>query len=173
MNLKPAHMKNDSNKYRQKKNEEQKIQMKKQFTKVDLMNIPSDVVLVNENIYKSLVENLEELGLGVHLKNIDIRSLVALANSYHTLNEIEKSLKKYGTYQVVETRDKYTKIVSTPFLQQKNTLINSIQTQMQRLQLDPQSRQLLSEAILNDINMVDDSFDENDDLFQTIIKRMN
>lgn len=172
MNIKPAHLKKDSNPYRQKKNEEEKHQMKGNFTKSDLMNIPEGTEVLNEKIYISLVENLDELGLGLHLKKIDVPTLIAVANTMEIIADAERNMKKIGNFQKIVTREGHEKWVATPFAQMRSTNLNLLQSQLKQLQLDPQSRQLLQEAVLNDVNMVDDSIDENDDLMNTILERI-
>lgn len=172
MNIKPAHLRKDSNPYRQKKNAKEKHQMKENFTKSDLINIPEGTEVLNEKIYFSLVENLDELGLGLHLKKIDVTTLVAVANTMEIIADAERNMKKIGNFQKIVTREGYEKWVATPFAQMRSTNLNLLQSQLKQLQLDPQSRQLLQESVLNDINMVDDSIDENDDLMNSILERI-
>lgn len=55
MNVKPAHLKKDLNRSRQKRNEAEKYANKEQFILVDLMNVPDFYCLRNEMVYASLV----------------------------------------------------------------------------------------------------------------------
>lgn len=171
MNRKAPHLRKDSNAYRQKKNEEAKQSMKDNFVPNDLMNIPSYAFVRNEEIYKSLIQNLTELGIGIHLKSIDIYSLIELANTIDLLIEIGKELKEYGISQVSTSRDGSSRVVASPHVQMRNTTLNQLQTQMKNLQLTPEARQLLTESILQNADMATFSDDEDDELIKNIMKR--
>lgn len=172
MNIKPAHLKNDSNKYRQRKNEQEKIEMKENFESVNLKEVPEHYFVRNRVVYEILVSNLEKLGLSMHLKEIDTHSLVSISNTIDLINEIERDLKQYGTAQVIMTREGYTKHIPTPYAQMRSTNINLLQSQLKQLQLDPQSRQLLTSAVLNDVNMIDSWVEDDNDLVNSILERI-
>lgn len=154
MNRKLPHLRKDSNPYRQKRNDNQKYEMKNQFVKSDLMNIPEHAHLRNVKVYESLVNNLKNLGLGFHLKELDIISLVSIANTIDLINEIEYNIQKHGTYQVIDTRDGGKKISEIPFVRMRTTNINLLQSQLKDLQLDPANRALLTESVLGDASMI-------------------
>lgn len=172
MNRKAPHLKKDTNVYRQNKNEESKQSMKENFIPNDLMNIPAHAFIRNEAIYKNLVQNLTELGLGIHLKSIDIYSLLELANTIDLLMEIEKELKEHGISQVSISRDGSSRIVASPHIQMRNTTLNQLQTQLKNLQLTPEARQLLTENILQDASMAHLSAEDDDELIKNIMERI-
>ena len=172
MNKKAPHLRKDSNTYRQKKNEDAKQSMKDNFVPNDLMNIPSYAYIRNPEIYKNLVQNLTELGLGIHLKSIDIYSLLELANTIDLLMEIEKELKEHGISQVSISRDGSSRIVASPHIQMRNTTLNQLQTQLKNLQLTPEARQLLTESVLNDADMAHLSTEDDDELIKSIMERI-
>lgn len=173
MNIKPSHLKKDSNPFRQKQNEREKQSMKNQFVSTSLMDVPEQFHLRNKAVYQCLVGNLERLGLAIHLKGIDTYSLVSIANTIDLLSEVERDLQKYGTAQKIVTRENFEKFIPTPYVQMRSQTINLLQSQLKQLQLDPQSRQLLTNAVLNDVSMIQEGIDEDDDLFNTILGRLN
>ena len=172
MNIKPPHLKNDSNPFRQRKNEEQKQQMKDTFSQEDLMDIPKGIELLNETIYESLVRNLDDLGLGVHLKKLDVPSLVAISNTMEIISDCERNIKDIGNFQKIVTREGHEKWVATPFAQTRSSNMSQLQSQLKQLQLDPQGGQLLKDAVLNDVNMLSDEIDEDDEL-TNILERLS
>lgn len=174
MNVKPAHLKKDSNPHRQKKNESDKLEMKETFKKSDLMNIPKGTEILNKDIYESLVANLEKFGLSYHLKELDVSSLVEVANTMAVISDSVRNIKEIGNFQKIVTREGHEKWVATPFAQTRSTHLNNLQAQLKQLQLDPQSRQLLQDSVLNDVNMfVDDDDDDSSDLMNSVFERLN
>ncbi|MDQ0861604.1 P27 family phage terminase small subunit [Bacillus sp. V2I10] len=147
--------------------------MKQQFSSSNLSNLPDHIFLRNEKVYAALVSNLKDLGLGFHLKDIDIFSLAAAANTIDLLNEIEIGLVKHGAVQTIMTREGFEKVVASPYVQMRSTQLNLLQSQLKSLQLDPASRQLLTQSVLNDVNMIDDEIDEGDELLNSIMKRLD
>lgn len=171
MNRKAPHLRNDSNPYRQQKNEVAKQAMKENFAPNDLMNVPKHVFIRNISIYESLVRNLDDLGLSLHLKSFDIHSLAGLANTLDLLMEIERELQKYGISQVITTREGASKIVPSPYIQMRNTTLNQYHSQLKALQLTPEARQMLSENVLNDADMATITVEEDDALINKILER--
>lgn len=172
MNRKSPHLKKDNHPYRQKKNEEAKKAMKDNFVPNDLMNVPNHAFIRDKKIYKILIQNLTDLGIGIHLKSIDIYGLVELANTIDLLMEIEKELKEYGISQVITTREGGKKIVASPHIQMRSTTLNQLQTQLKNLQLTPEARQLLTESVLNDADMAHLSTEDDDELIKRIMERI-
>jgi len=172
MNIKPAFMKQDSNPFRQKQNEQQKEKMKEQFKSVDL-SAPKHFHLRNELVYYLLVSNLEKLSLNIHLKEIDIFALVSIANTIDLLSEIESELQEHGTTTIGKDNTGTKKVIASPLVPMRNTTLNTLNQQLKNLQLDPASRQLLTNSVLNDVNMFEADFDaiENDDDIQNLIAR--
>ncbi|MFJ7678273.1 P27 family phage terminase small subunit [Peribacillus sp. NPDC097198] len=172
MNIKPSHLKHDSNPFRQKQNEQKKQEIKEQFKKVDLSR-PLYFHLRNELVYHLLIENLEKLSLNIHLKDIDTFALVSIANSIDLLSDVERDLQQYGTTTIGKDNQGTKKVVVSPLIAVRNTTLNTLNQQLKNLQLDPTSRQLLSNSILNDVNMFEADFDaiEGDEDIQRIIAK--
>ncbi len=172
MNIKPSHLKKDSNPFRQKQNEQQKEKMKEQFKAVDL-SPPKHFHLRNELVYHLLVANLEKLSLNIHLKEIDTFSLVSIANTIDLLSEIERDLQETGTTTIGKDNQGNTKVIASPLVPMRNTTQRTLAQQLKELQLDPASRQLLTDSVLNDVNMFETDFDsiEDDEDIQNIIAR--
>ncbi len=172
MNIKPAHLKQDSNPFRQKQNEQNKKEMKEQFRSVDLSR-PQYFHLRNELVYHLLIANLEKLSLNVHLKEIDTFALVSIANTIDLVSEVERDLQQYGTTTIGKDKDGTPKVIVSPLVAVRNTTLNTLQSQLKNLQLDPQSRQLLTSSVLNDVNMFEFDFDsiEEDEDIQDIIAK--
>jgi phage terminase small subunit len=172
MNIKPAHLKQDSNPFRQKQNEQNKKEMKEQFKSVDLSK-PQYFHLRNELVYHLLLVNLEKLSLNVHLKEIDTFALVSLANTIDLLSEVERDLQQYGTTTIGKDKDGMKKLIASPLVPMRNTTLSTLNQQLKQLQLDPQSRQLLTSSVLNDVNMFEfdlDSLEEDKDIQALILK---
>ncbi|WP_066256768.1 P27 family phage terminase small subunit [Neobacillus drentensis] len=172
MNIKPAHLKKDSNPFRQKQNEQNKKEMKEQFKSVDLSK-PQYFHLRNELVYHLLIANLEKLSLNVHLKEIDSFALVSLANTIDLLSEVERDLQKYGTTTIGKDKDGMKKVIASPLVSMRNTTLSTLNQQLKQLQLDPQTRQLLTSSVLNDVNMFEfdvDSLEEDKDIQALILK---
>jgi phage terminase small subunit len=172
MNIKPSHLKKDSNPFRQKQNEQQKEKMKEQFKAVDLSR-PQYFHLRNELIYHLLIANLEKLSLNIHLKEIDTFALVSIANTIDLLSEIERDLQETGTTTIGKDNQGNQKVVASPLVPMRNTTLNTLNQQLKNLQLDPASRQLLTSSVLNDVNMFEIDFDsiDNDEDIQSILSK--
>lgn len=172
MNIKPSHLKKDSNPFRQKQNEQKKQEMKIQFQAVDLSK-PQYFHLRNELVYNLLLANLEKLSLNVHLKEIDTFALVSIGNTMDLLSEVERDLQEHGTTTIGKDNQGMRKVVVSPLVAVRNTTLKVLNQQLKNLQLDPASRQLLTSSILNDVNMFDfdiDSIEEDEDI-QAIISK--
>lgn len=175
MNIKPSHLKKDSNPFRQKQNEQKKQEMKNQFQAVDLSK-PQYFHLRNELVYHLLLANLEKLSLNVHLKEIDTFALVSIANTIDLLSEVERDLQEHGTTTIGKDNQGMKKVVVSPLVAVRNTTLNTLNQQLKNLQLDPASRQLLTSSILNDVNMFDfdiDSIKEEEGIQSIIAKAVS
>ncbi|WP_057912762.1 P27 family phage terminase small subunit [Peribacillus muralis] len=172
MNIKPSHLKKDSNPFRQKQNKQQKEKMKEQFKAVDL-SPPKHFQLRSELVYQILLANLEKLSLNVHLKEIDTYSLVSLSNTIDLLSEIERDLQENGTTTIGKDNTGMKKVIVSPLVTVRNTTQRGLSQQLKDLQLDPASRQLLTSSVLNDVNMFEMDFDsiEEDEDIQSIIAK--
>lgn len=153
MNKKIVGTHNDSNVTRAKLKQEQSEEFKKNLPQTDFSEIPSGFFLRNELIYKLLIKELEKLG-ATHLVGIDKFSLVSIANTFDLLNESEKIIAQDGMQQRLETREGAIKTIPNPMLQQRNTLLNTLNTQLKNLQLDPSNRRELIEVVSNDISNI-------------------
>lgn len=138
-NIKPAHMKQDSNPYRQKKNEEQKQLMKEQFKQIDLLKVPKGIYVKNKVAYKAMVKRLISSGSAIHLREADFEDLAALSNLYEDLFEAQKAMAEEGPIQ--------------PYISARNTSLQNINSLKNRLQIDVKSRQLLAENVSEDVEM--------------------
>ncbi|MBS4194352.1 P27 family phage terminase small subunit [Lederbergia citri] len=164
MNKKIMGTHNDSNITRAKKKQEQAEEFKKNLPQTDLSEVPKGFFLQNEIMYKILIKELENIG-ATHLIGIDKFSLVSIANTFNLLNEAEKIIARTGMTQELVTREGAVKVIPNPMLQQRNTLINTLNNQLRSLQLDPTSRRELIETVSNDISNI--KFDDDD---ESIIK---
>jgi phage terminase small subunit len=160
MNKKITGTHSDSNVTRAKKKQEQAEEFKKSLPQTDFSEIPKGFFLRNELIYKILIKELEKLG-ATHLVGIDKFGLVSIANTFDLLNESEKIIAQDGMQQRLETREGTIKTIPNPMLQQRNTLLNTLNTQLKNLQLDPSSRRELIEVVSNDISNI--RLNEDDD----------
>jgi len=160
MNKKMPGLHKDSNVTRAKRKQEEAEEFKKNLPQTDFNEIPQGLFLRNELMYKVLVKELEKLGVH-HLAGIDKFSLVQVANTFDLLNEAEKIIARDGMTQELMTREGAVKVIPNQMLQQRNTLLNTLNSQLRNLQLDPASRRELIEVVSNDIsNMKLDDDDE-------------
>ncbi|KAB2489978.1 P27 family phage terminase small subunit [Priestia endophytica] len=158
----------DSNVTRAKQKEEAAKEFKDALPKFNLNEIPSSLFLRNEEIYKLIIEQFSKLGV-THLIEIDKFALVSLANTFDLLNEAEKVISRDGLQQVLITREGATKIIPNPMISQRNTLLNTLNTQLKNLQLDPTSRRELIGKVSNELsNLEINELDEN--LINTLLR---
>lgn len=143
----------DSNVTRARKKQEQTEEFKKALPQTDFSEVPKGFFLRNESIYKILIKELEKLG-ATHLVGVDKFGLVSIANTFDLLNESEKIIAQDGMQQRLETREGAIKTIPNPMLQQRNTLLNTLNNQLKNLQLDPASRRELIEVVSNDISNI-------------------
>ncbi|MDA2421395.1 P27 family phage terminase small subunit [Bacillus cereus] len=153
MNKKIIGTHSDSNVTRAKHKKEQFEEVKKALPKTDFAEAPKDFFLRNKLIYNVLIKELGKLG-ATHLVGIDKFSLISIANTFDLLNESEKIIAQDGMQQRLETREGAIKTIPNPMLQQRNTLLNTLNTQLKNLQLDPSSRKELVEVVSNDISNI-------------------
>lgn len=153
MNKKVPGFHKDSNVTRMKRKQEQAAEFKKNLPETDFNEIPHGLFLRNELMYKVLVKELEKLGVH-HLAGIDKFSLVQVANTFDLLNEAEKIIDRDGMQQELMTREGAVKVIPNPMLQQRNTLLNTLNSQLKNLQLDPASRHELIDVVSNDISNI-------------------
>lgn len=159
MNKKIIGTHRDSNTTRAREKKEKSEKLKEALTTSNLREVPRQFNVRSKKIYNLLVDNLEKLSIN-HLSELDIFSLVEVANTMDLLNEVEKVIKRDGITQELITREGAKKIIPSPFLQQRNTLLNTLKSQLIELQLDPASRNDLMIAVSNDISNL--SLDDED-----------
>ncbi|HDR7890827.1 TPA: phage major capsid protein [Bacillus toyonensis] len=129
------------------------VMIKKALPKTDFVEAPKDFFLLNKLIYNVLIKELGKFG-ATHLVGIDKFSLISIANTFDLLNESEKIIAQDGMQQRLETREGAIKTIPNPMIQQRNTLLNTLNTQLKNLQLDPSSRRELIEVVSNDISNI-------------------
>ncbi|MDA1634008.1 hypothetical protein PDK11_14220 [Bacillus cereus] len=171
MNKKIIGTHSDSNVTRAKKKKEQAAEFKKALPQTDFSEVPKGFFLRNELIYKILIKEIENLG-ATHLVGIDKLGLVLIANTVDLLNESEKIIAQDGMQQRLETREGAIKTIPNPMLQQRNTLLNTLNTQLKNFQLDPFSRRELIEVVSNDISNVQLN-EEDESLINRLLEGVN
>lgn len=157
----------DSNVTRARLKQEQAEEFKKALPQTDFFAVPSEIFLRSNLIYKILVVELEKLS-ATHLVGIDKFSLVSIANTFDLLNEAEMLIKRDGMQQELETREGAIKTIPNPMLAQRNTMINTLNSQLKSLQLDPPSRRELFNVVTNDISNIQLDEDDNDAILRLL-----
>ncbi len=171
MNKKIIGTHKDSNVTRARKKQEQVEEFKGVLPKTDFAEVPKVFFLRNKLIYKILIKEIENLG-ATHLVGIDKLGLVLIANTFDLLNESEKIIAQDGMQQRLETREGAIKTIPNPMLQQRNTLLNTLNTQLKNLQLDPSSRRELIEVVSNDISNIQLN-EEDESLINRLLEGVN
>lgn len=171
MNQKIMGTHKDSNVTRAKLKQEQAEEFKAELPQTDFSEKPQEFFTQNESMYNILVKELEILG-ATHLIGIDKFSLVSIANTFELLNNAERIIAEDGMTQDLETREGAIKRIPNPMLQQRNTLINTLNSQLKNLQLDPSSRRELIEVVSNDISNMKIS-EEEDQLIENLLGGIN
>lgn len=157
----------DSNVTRNKLKQERADEFKEALPQTNFSEKPQEFFVQKESMYSILTKELEILG-ATHLIGIDKFSLVSIANTFELLNEAEKIIAQDGMTQDLETREGAIKRIPNPMLQQRNTLINTLSSQLKNLQLDPSSRRELIEVVSNDISNMKIS-DEEDQFIENLL----
>ena len=171
MNKKIIGTHKDSNVTRAKLMHEQAEEFKAGLPQTDFSETPTEFFLQNKSIYDIITKELEILG-ATHLVGVDKFSLVSIANTFELLNEAEKIIAEDGMTQDLETREGAIKRIPNPMLQQRNTLINTLNSQLKNLQLDPSSRRELIEVVSNDISNMKIS-EEEDQFIENLLRGSN
>ncbi|MGE7601297.1 P27 family phage terminase small subunit [Peribacillus sp. NPDC097675] len=171
MNKKIVGTHKDSNVTRSRRKQEQSEEFKRALPQTDFSEVPKGFFLRNELIFNILIKELEKLG-ATHLVGIDKFGLVSITNTFDLLNEAEKIIAQDGMQQRLETREGTIKTIPNPMLQQRNTLLNTLNAQLKSLQLDPASRRELIEIVSNDISNI--RFNEDDEfLINSLVEGAN
>lgn len=143
MNQKIPGLHKDSNVTRAKRKQEQAEEFKKNLPQTDFNDLPEGYRLHSNHMYNILVKELKAIG-ATHLIGTDKFGLIELANTMYHLNRFENKLAKEELNLTEEIK----------VLQQRNTLLQTVDRQMKRLMLDPASRRELIEVVSNDISNI-------------------
>jgi hypothetical protein len=150
MNQKIPGLHKDSNVTRAKRKQEEAKEFKKNLPQTDFNDLPEGYRLHSKHMYNILVKELQAIG-ATHLIGTDKFGLIELANTMYHLNRFENKIAEEELNLTEEIK----------VLQQRNTLLQTIDRQMKKLMLDPASRRELIEVVSNDIsNMTLDDDDE-------------
>lgn len=150
MNKKMPGLHKDSNVTRAKRKREEAEEFKKNLPQTDFNDLPEGYRLHSKHMYNILVKELQAIG-ATHLIGTDKFGLIELANTMYHLNRFENKLAEEELNLTEEIK----------VLQQRNTLLQTVDRQMKKLMLDPASRRELIEVVSNDIsNMTLDDDDE-------------
>lgn len=150
MNKKMPGLHKDSNVTRAKRKQEEAEEFKKNLPQTDFNDLPEGYRLHSKHMYNILVKELQAIG-ATHLIGTDKFGLIELANTMYHLNRFENKLAEEELNLTEEIK----------VLQQRNTLLQTVDRQMKKLMLDPANRRELIEVVSNDIsNMTLDDDDE-------------
>lgn len=163
-NLKVVHL--DSNVTRTKVKEEKEELLKGAFSKVNLHDTKG-YKIYNESLYDSLVNAIESMNV-THLTQIDLFSVVEVANTMFLIQQIDDEIVKYGITQALETREGSTKLTVLQHIGQRNALLNVLDKQLSSLMLSPSQRHELLNNVQNNIGSIDFSDDDIKSIYDEI-----